>query len=371
MDVTHCPREVSLKGRNMSKRYLKRLVVAAVATAFFATLSLVERPALGQSGVAEPAAAPGRGAGKGAKGKGGEAAVHTLSPGPDLGYSYDTNPLPLPAGMKYADSVASVAINSKGHIFVYQRSLAGSPMLLEFDQNQKYIRGWGDSIAVRPHGMRIDAQDNIWIADVTGNTVMKLNPQGEVVMTIGTKGKAGTWDDAACKCLDQPTDMAFAPNGNIYISQGHGGNDPRVLEFDKNGKLITQWSGHTEGEAAFHEIHTIARNPVNGNIYLADRSAKRMVIYDGNGKFVKTIQLANLPCGFYVARNNDFWMTSGQDGQIEKLDWDGKVLGWTGKGPGKEVGQFGESHYMAMDSKGDLYVADTVNGSVTKLSKKN
>ena len=76
--------------------------------------------------------------------------------------------------------------------------------------------------------------------------------------------------------------------------------------------------------------------------------------------------MGNLLCGFYVTKDNQFYMTSGQDGQIEKLDWDGTVLGVSGKGPGKGNGQFGEAHYMAMDAKGDIYVADTVNGRVTK-----
>ena len=79
--------------------------------------------------------------------------------------------------------------------------------------------------------------------------------------------------------------------------------------------------------------------------------------------------MANLLCGFYVTKNNELWITTGQDGQLEKVDWDGKVLGIAGKGPGKDVGYFGESHYMAMDSKGDIYVADTEDGRVTKLFK--
>ena len=92
-----------------------------------------------------------------------DCASHTLSPGSDLGYTYDNNPLPLPAGMDYATHVSSVAINSKGHIFVFHRAERGKPQLLEFDQNQKFVRGFGEDIAVRAHGMTIDPQDNIWI----------------------------------------------------------------------------------------------------------------------------------------------------------------------------------------------------------------
>jgi|SRR5580658_6647055 DNA-binding beta-propeller fold protein YncE len=307
--------------------------------------------------------------GRGGAGRGVAAVVHTLAVGPDLGFTYDSNPLPLPAGMEFASSVAGVAINSKGHIFVYQRAAAGIPMLLEFDQNQKFVRGFGEGIAARPHSMRIDAQDNVWITDVIGNTVMKLNPQGQIVMTLGTKGKSGEWNEAAgTKYLNQPTDVTFGDNGEFFISEGHGTVEPWVLRFDRDGKLITRWSGKVDGPGAFSMIHTIARD-AKGNIYLGDREVKRLVIYDSDGKFIKTVQMSNLLCGFYVTKDNEFYMTSGQDGQIEKLDWDGKVLGVAGKGPGKGTGEFGEAHYMAIDRKGDIYVADTENGRVAKLIK--
>ena len=335
-----------------------------VATLLGAALAFSQTPAPADQGLS--GATGGRG------GRGG--VVHTLSPGPDLGYAYDVNPLPLPAGMQFASQVAAVAMNSKGHIFVYQRAAAGKPQLLEFDQNQKFVRGFGEDIAVRAHGMRFDAQDNMWICDQNGNTVMKLNPQGQVIMTIGEKGKMGAWDEAAGnRYLFQPIDVAIAPNGDIYIAQGHGRESPagdsRVLRVDKNGKYITQWSGNVDGPGKFSMVHSITLDQ-KGNVYLADREDKRIVVYDGNGKFIRTIQMANLVCAFMVTKNNELWMSNGQDGQVEKIDWDGHVLGWAGTGPGNGIGQFGESNYMAMDAKGDIYVADTVYGRVQKLIKK-
>src|SRR4029450_5989668 len=130
-------------------------------------------------------------------------------------------------------------------------------------EHQKFIRGWGADIAVRAHGIRIDAQDNIWICDQGGNTVMKLNPQGEGVVTLAQRGKMGPWDEAAgTRLLFNPTDLAFAPNGDVYISQGHGrespaDQEPRVLRLDKNGKYITQWSGSVEGPGKFGMAHSI------------------------------------------------------------------------------------------------------------------
>src|ERR1041385_4428991 len=121
---------------------------------------------------------------------------HTLSSGRDLGYTYDHNPLRLPPGMQYGTHVSSVGINSRGHIFVFHRVPAGEPQLIEFDENQRFVRGFGDDITLLAHGMTIDAQDNIWICDQRGASVIKLSPEGKPLMVIGVKGKPGDWDEA-------------------------------------------------------------------------------------------------------------------------------------------------------------------------------
>ncbi len=289
-----------------------------------------------------------------------------LAEGPDLGYVAVPDALPLPEGMHYG-GVAAVAINSKGHIFVYHR--APVP-LIEFDQGGKFLRAFGEGLSTRPHGMRIDAQDNLWITDVNDNTVIKLNPRGETVMTLGTRGPAGEWNEAAgIRRFNQPTDLAFDSNGDVLIAQGHGGPDPRVFRFDAHGKLLAQWSGKVDGPAAFAFPHTIAVGP-GGDVYVADRQVKRILVFDRDGKYKRTIQNDNLVCGFYVSKDVQFYMTTGQDGQIEKLDWNGRILAVTGDGPGKALGQYGEAHYMTMDARGDIYVADTQLNHVQKLVKK-
>jgi sugar lactone lactonase YvrE len=313
----------------------------------------------------------GPGAGRGAR----PPRVRTLSPGPELGYGYDINPLWLPADVTFARQIGGVAMNSHGHIFVFHRAAAGKPQVLEFDGNQKFVRGFGEDIAVRAHAIRIDAADNIWLCDQGGNVVIKMNPQREVVLRIGERGTPGLWDEAAGRrLLFNPTDLAFAPNGDLYIAQGHGGESPSgfpasVLRLDKNGGFIAQWRGDIEGPGRFAMVHSIVLDP-RGNVFLADREDKRIVVYEGTGTFVKAIQMTNLVCAFMVAADGALWMANGQDGQVEKIDWDGNVLGWTGIGPGNGVGQFGESSYMAMDDRGDIYVSDTSLGRVQKLIKK-
>src|SRR5262249_37445295 len=215
---------------------------------------------------------------------------HTLSSGRDLGYSYDTNPLPLPAGMQYGTHVSSVSIDSRGHIFVFHRVPPGEPQLLEFDENQKFIRGFGDGIAMVAHGMTIDTEDNLWICDQQGATVTKLSSNGNPLMVIGVKGKPGDWDEAkGTRLLWEPLSVAVAPRGDFYIAMGHANESPqgppaRVLHLDRTGKFIGQWFGDAWGPGKFSMIHQIALD-ASGNVYLADREQYRIVIFDASGKF--------------------------------------------------------------------------------------
>src|SRR5262245_36805313 len=145
---------------------------------------------------------------------------------PDLGFAY-AYPFALPAG---GGGVAAVAINSRGHLFAFQRNAAGKPQLFEFDQNHTLVHAIGDDVIGhqnKAHGMAIDAEDNIWICDENGDTVMKLSPQGKLLMTLGVRGQRGDRDEAkGQRLLWQPLHLAFAPNGDIYIGMGHANESP-------------------------------------------------------------------------------------------------------------------------------------------------
>lgn len=301
---------------------------------------------------------------------------------PDMGYTYDY-PFTLPPGL--TGGVSAVAMNSKGHLYAFQRNAAGQPQLFEFDQNHKLVREIGDETIGhqnKAHGMAIDSEDNVWICDENGDTVMKLSPEGKLLLTLGVRGQRGDWDESkGQRLLWQPLAIAFGPGGDIYIGEGHANESPndtdkspadkigaaRVLHLDRDGKFINQWFGNHAGQGHFSMVHGIAVNPDNGNVYIADREEYRLVVYDGSGKFVKTIQMRNLTCALYVDPHKQLWLATGQDGQIFKIDWDGNILGAAGNGPGREHGQFVESNYMAMDSQGNLYTGDTSVGRITRL----
>jgi 6-bladed beta-propeller protein len=293
---------------------------------------------------------------------------------PDLGYAF-AYPLKFPE--ETTGGVSAVATNSKDHVYAFVRNDPGKPMIFEWDENHKLVNSFGADIAGKPHGMIVDADDNIWICDQFGDTVIKLSPEGKVLMTVGVPGQRGDWNEAkGQRLLWQPLMFAFGAKGDIYIGMGHGDESPndgaaRVLHLDKDGKFINQWYGNSVGPGKFGMVHGIAVNPNNGNVYIADREEYRLVVYDANGKFVKTIQTDNLTCALYVDRNKQLWMATGRDGQIVKLDWDGKILGTVGGAPGKGPGQFVETSYMGEDIHGNIYVADTTLTRVTEFVAPN
>ena len=125
---------------------------------------------------------------------------------PALDYVAVADPLPVPEGVVTGAS-SSVAFDSKGHLFVLSR---GAAAITEFDENGKFIRAFGEGLFTRSHGLRIDKDGNLWTTDVGAHTVMKLSPKGEVLLTLGTKGKAGVWDEAAgTRLLNEPNDIAI------------------------------------------------------------------------------------------------------------------------------------------------------------------
>jgi sugar lactone lactonase YvrE len=282
---------------------------------------------------------------------------------PLLPYAFVEPPHP-PSGSAGFANVNGVGLLKNGRLIVNQRM----PMyqLMEYDSDGRLTRIIDPNLVARPHGMRIDGEDNIWITDQQCNIVVKLSPNGEVLLTLGTAGKAGTWDEAKGDHLfNQPTDIGFASNGDVFVANGHGGPDPRVLRFDKRGKFITSWSMQ-RNDPSQAIIHTLIVNKKN-EVYVGDRELKLIKVFDVNGKLLRQIQMQNLICGFYVDARNQLWMTTGQDGMILRLDWDGKVLGRIGK-EGFGANDFGEAHYMTITPDGEtMYVSDTVNNDIKKL----
>ena len=286
---------------------------------------------------------------------------------PELDYTFVPDAIKLPEGSKMG-AAAAVAFDARGHIYVLTR---GAQAFFEFDENGGFVRSFGDGMFTRSHGLKIDRDGNLWATDVGAHTVVKLNPAGQVLLTIGTKGQAGEWNETAgSHLLNQPNDVAIAANGDIFVAQGHtpgARGDARVLKFDKEGRFITQWGGKGKEPGQFVVAHGIVIDG-KGLLWVMDRENQRVQVFDSNGTFVREQKYKGLPCSVAFGRD-EAYMVNGFAGQLLRLDLNGKVLAAMGK-PGTGPGEFGEAHFLAISPRNDLYVADSVNGMLMKFVRK-
>jgi DNA-binding beta-propeller fold protein YncE len=206
---------------------------------------------------------------------------------------------------------------------------------------------------------------------------------------LGTKGHRGDWDEAkGQRLLWEPVQIDFGPHGDIYIFESHGDESPndvgsddptnnignaRVIRLDKNAKFISQWYGDQHGPGKFNNTHGSAVDPVTGDVWVGDRMDERIVIFTGDGHFIRTIAMRNLVCALFFDKHpgpefGRLWMGTGLDGQVVSIDREGTVLFAMGKRRGTTAGHIGEATYMASDSHGDLVVGDTTFHRATLLT---
>ena len=268
-----------------------------------------------------------------------------------------TEAFTLPTGIEFGQ-IAAVTMTPGGHLLVLNR---GPQPFLEFDASGTLVRSFGDpTLFNRAHGLRIDDAGNLWVTDVGLHVVYKMDADGKVLMTLGTSGQAGLWDEAAgVRLFNQPNETALDSLGNLYVVQGHGVGEPRVFKFSGEGRFIKQWGARGTGAGEFFAAHSIEVD-ASDTLYVADRENMRIERFDTEGNFLGEWKYNAMVCGLYLHSDGHFYITSGFDGEWAKLDAEGKLLGALGS-PGKETGQFGEAHYLAVDGNSNVYIADVVN----------
>ena len=245
---------------------------------------------------------------------------------------------------------SGVALNSKGHIFLFQRV---KPMLSEYDESGTYLRSIGEGLFNHPHGLRIDDEDNIWTTDDGKHLVLKLSPSGHVLMVLGRKDtKAeGDW------VFNAPADVAFGKDGDIYVADGYGNS--RVMKFDREGNFLKAWGKYGTGPGEFNLPHSIAIDR-SGNVYVADRENRRIQIFDADGNYLREWDHVGYPYGLCFTEDGHLWMVDGGYDRVIELDRDGKILGAFGS-PGHASGQFAWGHFLAVGKDRKIYVADVLN----------
>jgi len=328
---------------------------------------------------------------------------------PEIRFHSAPDFLQLPPDL-YLGEATGVAVNSKGHIFVFSRGSTTGPaygaaaaQLLEFAPDGKFLREIGHHLYAWSfaHTVKVDRDDNIWGTDKGSDMVIKFNPEGRVVLVFGRKQEASDEGTEPLKHVKPPlppvdgmfrqvTDVAWDAAGNTYISDGY--INSRIAKVDKDGNWLMSWGEPGSQPGQFSTPHSIAVD-AHDNIYVADRGNRRIQVFDTGGKFLRQFTLdVPAPADARPAIGNRPTVTTGTmspgapwaicitpgphqvlyasdafPGRIYKLTLDGKVLGVLGKA-GKQLGQFGWIHEIACPSENELFVAELLNWRVQKLS---
>ena len=284
------------------------------------------------------------------------------------------------------------------------------PSVLKFDASGKLVKSFGEGILIFPHGIFVDRGGNVWVTDgqdnapqpargegprgegprgsgpvgprpgaTKGNQVYKFSPEGKLLMTLGKPGGAAEPD-----YFYQPNDVLVAPNGDIFVSEGHGAGNNRILKFSKDGKLIKSWGKLGTGPGDFDQPHSLAMDS-RGRLFVGDRNNNRIQIFDQDGKFIADWKQFSRPSGVYidkkdilyvadsesesVSRNHDGWKRGIRIGSAK----DGTLLAFipdpeTRKRP--EFSGTSAAEGVAADTQGNVYGAEVGPRAVKRYVKK-
>jgi DNA-binding beta-propeller fold protein YncE len=324
----------------------------------------------------------------------------------------------LPAGRKWGTS-AGIDIDPKdGHVWAYERCGAGTagggpvdcentPVdpVFKFDRKTgAVLANIGKGVMVTPHGIHVDKDGNVWIADFAGNKagdrghqVHKFSPKGDKLLSLGIAGKPGNADGQ----FNQPNDVVTGPDGSIYVSDGHDaqgmttpaavaegikrGATSRISKFSPDGKFIKSWGGIGVKHGEFRTPHALMFDS-KGRLWVADRGNHRLEIFDQNGTYLESRYAYGRISGFFI-KNDIVYAIDSESGPFNHVGWrNGVRIGpldedrITGFVPGFEradrvyQGTAGEG--VAVDADGTIFAAEGPNsivqagGAFTKYSAK-
>jgi hypothetical protein len=336
-----------------------------------------------------------------------------LQNAPKIPYKVQTDFLKYLPDMNFGE-VLGVAVNSKGDILVLNHpgTATSGPLygnattnLLLFDRTGKYIKEVGKGVygLGYAHSVRYDRYDNLWVADKGTESVMKFNPQGSVVMNLGRRAEGyeshehPTWDFSrgnpphAEGTFRGVTDMGFDANDNIYVSDGY--TNSRIAKFNKNGDWVKGWGSRGRENGQFILPHNLQVDR-QGNVYVADRSNRRIQVFDSEGNHLRNLMLnvpynknhhpvlaalpanpANrpdetAPWALCITTNTPtqyLYAVDEEPGRLYKMTLDGKILGVFGES-GRGPQQLNWPHSIACPSENEIFIADMNNWRVMRLT---
>ncbi len=286
----------------------------------------------------------------------------------------------LPDGREWGATSAVYPANDGRHIWVAERCGANlcvgsdlDPVIL-FDEDGNAVKTFGAGQIVWPHGIFVDEDDNVWIADAVGyapvpdgvgHTVMKFSPDGELLMKLGKEGVAGADETTFTK----PSDVVVARNGDIFVADGHdGGGNNRIVKFDKDGNYIGEWGTTGDNDGQFRDPHALAMDS-RGRLFVADRGNSRIQIFDQGGKHLATWTQFGRPSGLYIDANDILYSADSESNASRNPGWKrGIRIGSAADGfvtafvpdpePDQDNSGTSGAEGVAVDAAGNIYGAE-------------
>ena len=300
----------------------------------------------------------------------------------------------LPDGRAWG-STAGIEMGPHGEVWAIDRCGANScedstlpPVHLLDMSTGKPVKSIGAGLFVFPHGLHVDLDGNVWVTDALaskdgtkGNQVIKLSPDGKVLMRLGTAGVAGGGPDR----FNEPSDVVTAKNGDILVADGHAGQNKvppgyvtRIVKFSKDGKFIKEWGKHGSGPGEFRTPHALAIDS-KGRLFVCDRGNTRLQIFDLEGKFLDQWTQFGRPSGIFIDKHDKLFAIDADSSAANHPGWkkgiyignarDGKVTAFV---PGHQTdnpdGAAGEG--IIADKAGNLYTAENTLRGLTKYAKR-
>ena len=293
----------------------------------------------------------------------------------------------LPAGRKIG-AASAIDIDRDGKsVWVFERcggaTCDGSSLapLLKFDASGKLIASYGAGMFIYPHGIFVDRDDNVWVTDGQGKNgkgqqVFKFSPTGRVLLTLGTAGVAGDGPDT----FNQPSDVLVAPNGDIFVADGHGADtNARIVKFTKDGQFIKTWGKKGSGPGEFDTPHNLVMD-AQGRLLVADRGNSRIQVFDQDGKFIAQWKQFGRPSGIFLDRAGMLYSADSQSntptvnpavkrGVRIGTESNGKVRYFVPDPDPTDPAQAGGREGIAVDRDGIVYISKTGDGGLFRYMK--
>jgi len=327
------------------------------------------------------------------------AATALLAPGIQAQSAADTSaslPNPYAAGEIWAKNfdgrtmgaVNAIAMDRSGNVWVFERCGANScgdsnlAPILEFDPSGKLVKSFGAGMFEFPHCIYVDKDGNIWVTDANGKNgkgqqVVKFSPDGKVLLKLGKAGVAGDGPDT----FNRPSAVVVAPNGDIFVADGHGGNsNARIVKFSKDGTFIKTWGKEGTAPGEIDEPHSIAMDS-KGRLFVADRGNSRIQIFNQDGKFLAEWKQFGRPSGIYIGKNDALYVVDSESDATRNPGWKrgirigsaktGKVTGFvpdTDTDPAHASSSGAEG--IVLDAQGNIYGAEVGPRDIKKYAKR-